>query len=203
MASALNIAQTGLDAQQTRLAVIANNLANVATTGYKKARPIFEDLLYETVARRAPPLRRAPPCLPADARHRGTPSPRSFHPRNLAQTGNALDVSIQGRGFLQVLMPDGTLAYTRDGGLSMNAQGQLVTASGYELDPGTTIPTEAISITIGQDGTVSVLTAGQTTPNQVGQLQLIDFIIPRACSRSARTCSRKPWPPAIRRTVRG
>jgi len=182
MASALNIAQTGLDAQQTRLAVISNNLANVATTGFKKARPVFEDLLYETVAQPGAASSQStdlPSGLMLGTGVHTVATRKIFTQGNLSQTGNSLDVSIQGRGFLQVLMPDGSTAFTRDGSLSMNAQGQLVTSSGYELDPGITIPTEAISITIGQDGTVSVLTAGQTTPNQVGQLQLADFINPQ------------------------
>ena len=182
MASALNIAQTGLDAQQTRLAVISNNLANVATTGYKKSRPIFEDLLYETIAQPGAASSQStelPSGLMLGTGVRTVATHKIFTQGNLSQTGNSLDVSIQGRGFLQILMPDGSTAYTRDGGLSMNAQGQLVNSSGYEVDPGISIPTEAISITIGQDGTVSVLVAGQNEPNQVGQLQLADFINPQ------------------------
>ncbi|MCB1749719.1 MAG: flagellar basal-body rod protein FlgG [Gammaproteobacteria bacterium] len=182
MASALNIAQTGLDAQQTRLAVIANNLANVATTGFKKSRPVFEDLLYETVAQPGAASSQStelPSGLMLGTGVRTVATSKVFTQGELSPTDNALDVSIQGRGFLQVLMPDGSTAYTRDGTMSMNSQGQLVTPSGYEIDPGITIPTEALSITIGQDGTVSVLVAGQSTPTQVGQLQLADFINPQ------------------------
>jgi len=102
-----------------------------------------------------------------------------FTQGSLTQTDNNLDVAIQGRGFLQVLMPDGTQAYTRDGGLTMNSQGQLVTSGGYEIDPGITIPSETLSVTIGSDGTVSVLAAGQNQPSQVGTLQLADFINPQ------------------------
>ncbi|MGE0484862.1 MAG: flagellar basal-body rod protein FlgG [Gammaproteobacteria bacterium] len=182
MASALNIAQTGLDAQQTRLAVIANNLANVATTGFKKSRPVFEDLLYETIAQPGAASSQStelPSGLMLGTGVRTVATSKVFTQGELSPTDNALDVSIQGRGFLQVLMPDGSTAYTRDGTMSMNSQGQLVTPSGYEIDPGITIPTEALSITIGQDGTVSVLVAGQSTPTQVGQLQLADFINPQ------------------------
>jgi flagellar basal-body rod protein FlgG len=101
-----------------------------------------------------------------------------FTQGNIVQTGNALDVAIQGRGFLQVLMPDGTLAYTRDGTIQMDSQGQLVTSMGYPIEPGVTIPQNAQSITIGSDGTVSVLIAGDSAPTQVGNLQLADFINP-------------------------
>lgn len=182
MASALDIAQTGLDAQQTRLAVISNNLANVSTTGFKKGRAAFEDLLYETVSQPGAASSEStelPSGLMLGTGVRTVSSAKIFTQGTLAQTDNALDVAIQGRGFLQILMPDGSTAYTRDGALSMNSQGQLVTSSGYEVDPGVTIPTETLSVTIAQDGTVSVLTAGSNTPTQVGNLQLADFINPQ------------------------
>jgi len=182
MASALNIAKTGLDAQQTRLSVISNNLANVATTGYKKSRPVFEDLIYETISQPGAASSQStelPSGLMLGTGVRTVATVKNFNQGSLTQTGNALDVAIQGRGFLQVLMPDGSTSFTRDGGLSMNSQGQLVTASGYEINPGISIPTEALSITVGKDGTVSVLVAGQNTPSQVGQLQLADFINPQ------------------------
>ena len=102
-----------------------------------------------------------------------------FTQGTLSQTDNTLDVAIQGRGFLQILMPDGSTAYTRDGSLSMNSQGQVVTATGYEIDPGITIPTETLSVTIGTDGTISALTAGSNAPTQIGNLQLADFINPQ------------------------
>ncbi|MEQ8232526.1 MAG: flagellar basal-body rod protein FlgG [Gammaproteobacteria bacterium] len=182
MASPLNIAKTGLDAQQTRLSVISNNLANVATTGYKRSRAVFEDLLYETISQPGAASSQStelPSGLMLGTGVRTVATVKNFNQGSLAQTGNALDVAVQGRGFLQVLMPDGSTAYTRDGGLSMNSQGQLVTPSGYSIDPAITIPTEALSITVGKDGTVSVLVAGQNTPTQVGQLQLADFINPQ------------------------
>jgi len=182
MASALNIAQTGLDAQQTRLAVISNNLANVSTTGYKKSRPAFEDLLYETVTQPGASSSQnteLPSGLMLGTGVRTVSTAKIFTQGTLSQTQNALDVAIQGRGFLQVLMPDGSTAFTRDGQLSMNSQGQLVTSSGYEIDPGITIPTETLSVTIGADGTVSALTAGSSAPTQIGNLQLADFINPQ------------------------
>ena len=182
MPSALNIAQTGLDAQQTRLSVISNNLANVSTNGYKKMRANFEDLLYETITQpgaNSSQSTELPSGLMLGTGVRSVATAKIFTQGSLSQTGNSLDVAIQGRGFLQVLLPDGSTAFTRDGALSMNSQGQLVTSSGYEINPGISIPTETLSITIGNDGTVSVLTAGSTTPSQVGELQLADFINPQ------------------------
>ena len=182
MTSALNIAQTGLDAQQTRLAVISNNLANVATTGYKKSRPVFEDLLYQTVAQPGAASSQStelPSGLMLGTGVRTVSTAKIFTQGTLNQTQSTLDVAIQGRGFLQVLMPDGSTAYTRDGSLSMNSQGQLVTASGYEIEPGVTIPSESLSVTIGSDGTVSALTAGNSAPTEIGNLQLADFINPQ------------------------
>ena len=182
MPSALNVAQSGLDAQQTRLAVIAHNLANVSTTGYKKTRPNFEDLLYETVAQPGAASSQnteLPTGLMLGTGVRTVSTSKIFTQGTLSQTENTLDIAIQGRGFLQILMPDGSTAYTRDGGLSMNSQGQVVTSSGYELDPGITIPSETLSVTIAPDGTVSALTAGSDTPNQIGNIQLADFINPQ------------------------
>ncbi|MGB1879775.1 MAG: flagellar basal-body rod protein FlgG [Gammaproteobacteria bacterium] len=182
MASALHIARTGLDAQQTRLAVISNNLANVATTGYKRSRASFEDLIYETVQQpgaQSSQSTEIPSGLMLGTGVHTISTTKIFTQGSLTQTDNNLDVAIQGRGFLQVLMPDGTQAYTRDGGLTMNSQGQLVTSGGYEIDPGITIPSETLSVTIGSDGTVSVLAAGQNQPSQVGTLQLADFINPQ------------------------
>lgn len=182
MATALNIAQTGLDAQQKRLAVISNNLANVSTNGYKKSRANFEDLIYENIIQPGASSSQStemPSGLMLGTGVRTVATAKIFTQGSLTQTDNSLDVAIQGRGFLQVLLPDGSTAFTRDGGLSMNSQGQLVTSSGYEIDPGISIPTETLSVTIGNDGTVSVLTAGASAPAQVGNLQLADFINPQ------------------------
>ena len=182
MASALHIAQTGLDAQQTRMSVISNNLANVGTTGYKKGRASFEDLLYETVNQPGGSSSQdteLPSGLMLGTGVRTVSTEKIFTQGSLSRTDSSLDVAIQGRGFLQILLPDGTTAYTRDGSFSINSQGQMVTSSGYELDPSVTIPSETLSVTIGNDGTVSALTAGSTAPTQIGTLQLADFINPQ------------------------
>ena len=182
MNPALWAAKTGLDAQQTRMTVTSNNLANVNTNGFKKGRAVFEDLLYQNVrqvgavdlaghAAAVGPARSAPAC--ASSRPR-----RCTRRATCTQTGNSLDVAINGRGFFQVLMPDGTLGYTRDGSFQVSAQGELVTSSGYAVQPGITIPDGAQSVTIGADGVVTVQLAGQSAPTQVGSLQLVDFINP-------------------------
>lgn len=181
MNPALWVAKTGLDAQQTRLAVISNNLANVSTTGFKAGRAVFEDLLYQNVRQagaQSSQNTQLPSGLMLGTGVRTVATEKLFTQGNLIQTGNSLDVAIQGRGFLQVLTPDGTVAYTRDGALQMNSQGELVTANGYLLQPGITIPQNTLSITIGTDGVVSVTTAGSADSTQVGNLQLADFVNP-------------------------
>jgi len=181
MFPALWIAKTGLDAQQTRMAVTANNLANVNTTGYKRSRAAFEDLLYQDVRQaggQTSEQTQSPSGLMVGTGVRVVGTQKMFTQGNIAQTSNALDVAIQGRGFFQVLLPDGTQAYTRDGSFQMNSDGQLVTSSGYPVQPEITLPPNAQSITIGSDGSVGVQTAGQAAPQQVGTLQIADFINP-------------------------
>lgn len=182
MPSALQVAKSGLDAQQTRMSVIANNLANVGTSGFKKGRASFEDLLYETVSQpggSSSQNTELPSGLMLGTGVRTVSTEKIFTQGSLQRTDSSLDVAIQGRGFLQILMPDGATAFTRDGSFSMNSQGQVVTSSGYELDPSLTVPSETLSITIGADGTVSALTAGNTAPTQIGNIQLADFINPQ------------------------
>ncbi len=179
MPSALHIAKTGLDAQQTRMSVISNNLANVGTTGFKKGRASFEDLLYETVSQpggSSSQNTELPSGLMLGSGVRTVSTEKIFTQGGLTRTDSSLDVAIQGRGFLQILLPDGSTAYTRDGSFSINSQGQMVTSSGYELDPSVTIPSETVSVTIGNDGTISALSGGASAPSQVGTLQLADFI---------------------------
>ena len=181
MNSALWAAKTGLDAQQTRMAVVSNNLANVNTTGFKKSRAVFEDLLYQNVTQVGGSTSQdtqAPSGLSLGTGVRVVATEKTYTQGNLSQTGNAMDLAISGRGFFQVLLPDGTLAYTRAGDFQLNNQGQLVTSSGYVVQPGINIPQGAQSVTVGNDGVVSVLLSGQTAPTQVGQVQLADFVNP-------------------------
>jgi flagellar basal-body rod protein FlgG len=181
MIRSLYIAQTGLQAQQTNLDVISNNLANVSTNGFKASRAQFQDLLYQTIHQpggQSSQQTELPSGMQIGTGVTPISAERLHTQGNLAQTGNPLDVAIQGNGFLQVLMPDGTTGYTRDGSLQQNAQGQLVTASGYPIQPAITIPANAQAITIGTDGTVSVTQSGNATGTQVGTLQLANFINP-------------------------
>ncbi|MGE0372693.1 MAG: flagellar basal-body rod protein FlgG [Gammaproteobacteria bacterium] len=181
MADALRIAKTGLDAQQTRMAVISNNLANANTTGFKAGRPVFEDLLYQNVRQvgaQSAQDSQLPTGLSLGTGVRTVATEKLFTQGSTVETGNSLHMAIQGRGFFQILMPDGTQAYTRDGSFHSDAQGQMVTSSGYVLQPAITIPDNAQSVTIGQDGVVSVTTPGNSTPTQVGSVQLADFINP-------------------------
>lgn len=181
MNPALWAAKTGLDAQQTRMTVTSNNLANVNTTGFKKGRAVFEDLLYQNVRQVGASTSQdtqAPTGLSLGTGVRVVATEKTYTQGNMAQTGNSLDVAINGRGFFQVLLPDGTLAYTRDGGFQVSSQGELVTSSGFAVQPGINIPDGTQSITIGADGIVSVQLAGQAAPTQVGSLQLVDFINP-------------------------
>jgi flagellar basal-body rod protein FlgG len=181
MEPALWAAKTGLDAQQTQMTVTANNLANVNTTGFKKSRAVFEDLLYQNVSQvgaATSQTTQSPSGLSLGTGVRVVATERNYTQGDFNQTGNPLDVAIQGRGFFQVLLPDGTLGYTRDGSFQVNAQGQLVTANGYAVQPGITVPTGAQSVTIGSDGVVSAQVAGQSAPTQIGTLQLADFINP-------------------------
>ena len=181
MEPALWAAKTGLDAQQTQMTVTANNLANVATNGFKKSRAVFDDLLYQNVSQVGAATSQttlSPTGLQLGTGVRVVATERSYTQGSLDNTGNNLDIAIQGRGFFQVLQPDGQMAYTRDGSFQLNAQGQVVNSNGYALQPAITIPTGAQSVTIGADGTVSVLTAGQSAPTTVGTIQMADFINP-------------------------
>lgn len=181
MNQALWVAKTGLDAQQTRMSVVSNNLANVNTTGFKQGRAVFEDLLYQTVRQsggQSSQNTQLPSGLNLGTGVRVVATEKLFSQGSMLNTGNSLDVAIKGRGFFQVLQPDGTLGYTRDGTFQRNAQGEMVTASGYLVQPSITIPDGAQSVTIGVDGAVSIQLAGQPAPSQVGTLETVDFINP-------------------------
>jgi len=181
MIRSLWIAKTGLDAQQMQLDVISNNLANVSTNGFKRARAVFEDLLYQTL--RQPGAQSSQQTTIPSGLQLGTgvnpiATERIFTQGNLNQTSNPLDIAINGQGFFQITMPDGTLSYTRDGSFQKDANGQVVTASGYPLSPALTIPANATSVTVGRDGVVSIIQAGTTTATQIGTIQLANFINP-------------------------
>jgi flagellar basal-body rod protein FlgG len=181
MNSALWAAKTGLDAQQTRMTVVSHNLANVSTNGFKKDRAVFEDLLYQNVRQVGAATSQdttAPTGLNLGTGVRVVATEKNYMQGGLNNTGNSLDVAVNGRGFFQVLMPDGSFAYTRDGSFKMSAEGELVTASGYKVQPGITIPSGAQSVSIGADGVVSAQLAGQSAPTQIGTLQLTDFVNP-------------------------
>lgn len=181
MIRSLWIAKTGLDAQQTQMDVISNNLANVSTNGFKGSRAIFEDLLYQTIRQpgaQSSQQTQIPSGLQIGTGVAPVATERLMTQGNLVLTGNQLDVAISGAGFFQVLMPDGTTSYTRDGSFQSNSQGQLVTASGFPVQPSITIPPNALTVTIGQDGTVSVTQPGVIAPVQIGNLQLATFINP-------------------------
>lgn len=181
MIRSLWIAKTGLDAQQTQMDVVANNLANVGTTSFKRSRAVFEDLMYQKVRQaggQTSDQTRLPSGLQLGTGVRIVATERIHTQGNPTKTENNKDVSINGNGFFQVQMPDGSTAYTRDGSFQTDANGQLVTASGYAISPAITLPPNSTSLSIGRDGTVAVTQAGSTASVQVGQIQLATFLNP-------------------------
>jgi flagellar basal-body rod protein FlgG len=181
MIRSLWISKTGLDAQQTQMDVIANNLANVSTSGFKRSRAVFEDLLYQNIRQpgaQSSQQTQLPSGLQLGTGVRPVATERIFTQGNLQQTGNDKDVAIQGAGFFQVLLPDGMIAFTRDGSFQVDGQGQLVTASGFPVQPTINIPLGSQALTIARDGTVSVVPAGSSTATQIGSIQLATFINP-------------------------
>ena len=182
MDRALWISKTGLETQSTRMSVISNNLANVSTNGYKKSRGIFQDLIYQNI--RQPGGKTAEDTtlpsgfmLGSGAR---TVATEKLHTQgNFIQTDNAYDMGIQGKGFFKIQLPDGRTAYSRDGAFRLNAEGSVVTPSGYQLDPPIVVPFNATSFTLGSDGTITVAEAGGGPGvQQIGTVQLADFINP-------------------------
>jgi flagellar basal-body rod protein FlgG len=179
---ALSIAASGMQAQQLNVDVISHNIANMNTTGYKRQRAEFQDMLYQNMERPGSTSSASGSILPlgiqvgvgvqTDAVGRMTEL------GGIANTGNAYDLAINGRGYLQVTLPSGQTAYTRAGNLAVNADGEIVTADGYALEPSISIPQDASAIQITRDGIVEVLMSGQTDPQQVGQLEIASFINP-------------------------
>jgi len=181
MIRALWTAKSGLEAQQMQMDVTANNLANVSTNGFKQSRAVFEDLLYQNMRQpgaASSATTELPSGLQVGTGVRTVATERLHIQGNLEQTENSKDVAINGQGFFAVMLPDGTNAYTRDGSFQLDSTGQMVTASGYPLDPAIVIPANALSVDIASDGVVSVTQPGSTNSTEVGQLQLSIFINP-------------------------
>ncbi len=181
MIRSLWISKTGMEAQQTALDAIAHNLANTATNGYKRGHVVFEDLVYQNlrqVGANTAEQSTLPTGLQIGLGVRPVALARNFSQGNLQQTGNNLDMAVRGNGFFQIQLPDGTTGYTRDGAFQLNSQGQIVTNGGYLLQPGLSIPANALSVTVANDGLISVTVPGQVAPQQVGQVQLAGFINP-------------------------
>ncbi len=181
MIRSLWIAKTGMEAQQTQMDVISNNLANVSTNGFKRSRAVFEDLIYQNLRQpgaQSSQQTQIPSGFQLGTGVRPIATERLHTQGNLQQTSNQLDVAIQGAGFFQILQPDGTTAYTRDGSFQTDSQGQIVTSNGFVVQPAITIPANATSVTIGQDGVVTITQPGASTPVQVGSMQLATFINP-------------------------
>lgn len=181
MSSSLWVAKTGLDAQQTRMTVISNNLANTNTVGFKKGRAAFEDLLYQNIRQtgaQTSQQSQAAVGLELGTGVRVVATERNFSQGNVLQTENPLDMAITGRGFFQIQMPDGTLAYSRNGAFQLSSDGQLVTDSGYLVQPGVSVPADTQSLSVAGDGTVSVQLPGQAQPQIIGSLQIADFVNP-------------------------
>ncbi|MGQ0710139.1 MAG: flagellar basal-body rod protein FlgG [Rhodoferax sp.] len=181
MINSLWISKTGMEAQQMQLDVISNNLANVATNGFKKSHAVFEDLMYQNLRQVGSTVTEQstlPTGLQVGLGVRSVATSRTFSQGNLQQSGNPLDVAIQGNGFFQVTMPDGTVGYTRDGSFQLDSQGRLVTSSGLVVTGGITVPANATSVTVGQDGTVTASIPGTTAPQNIGTITTASFINP-------------------------
>ena len=185
MIRALWTAASGMQSQQLNIDVIANNLANVNTTGFKKSRPDFQDLMYQnlkTVGAPSTSSTQVPSGIQIGLGSKAASVTKVFSAGSMTQTGNDLDLAIEGDGFFQIHMTDGTTTYTRDGSFKKDSQGRIVNSDGYPLTPEMVIPTNASKVTIGNDGTVSVLQAGQSTPTTIGTIQLATFSNPAGLS---------------------
>ena len=181
MDATLWVAKTGLDAQQTRMNVISNNLANVTTTGFKADRPVFEDLLYQNLRQAGGQTTvntQNPPGMMVVTGVKILSTQKVYAQGNMSNTNNPLDLAISGNGFFQIQQPDGTIAYTRDGTFTVSSTGQVVNSSGMPMIPNLTIPTNAASVTVGIDGTVSVELVAGGGAQTLGNIQLANFINP-------------------------
>jgi flagellar basal-body rod protein FlgG len=190
MFRALATAATGMEAQQTQIDVIANNLANVNTAGFKKSRADFQDLLYQTMRPAGATSKEGhevPVGLQVGLGVRSVASQKMFTTGDFKQTDNPLDLAIEGGGFFQVVQPGGTIAYTRAGAFKTDSQGRIVTGDGYPIEPAISVPPDAVSVTILADGTVSALQANQSTPVELGQIQLATFANPAGLENQGRS----------------
>ena len=181
MIRSLYTAATGMVAQQTQIDVVSNNISNVNTIGYKKQRAEFADLFYQTMeyaGTATSTTTQSPTGINVGLGARTTAITKIFTQGNFKETGNNLDIAIQGDGFFQIQLPDGRIAYTRDGAFKLDAEGNVVTSDGYLLVPNITLPATTVQVSIGTDGIVSILEAGQTQMQQIGQIQIAKFINP-------------------------
>ncbi|MBI3090180.1 MAG: flagellar basal-body rod protein FlgG [Candidatus Tectomicrobia bacterium] len=181
MIRALFSAATGVEAQQLRVDIIANNLANVNTTGFKRVRGDFQDLLYQTeraVGTASSSDTQVPTGIQVGQGTRPVATQKLFSQGDFMQTKNELDLAIEGRGFFQILQPGGDVAYSRSGAFKRDSQGRIVNSDGYLLQPELTIPGDAVQVAIGPDGTVSVIQAGQISPTEIGKITLVSFLNP-------------------------
>lgn len=181
MLRSLWTAATGMQAQTVNIDIISNNLANVNTTGFKRSRADFQDLLYETLREAGTPSAagtQVPTGIQIGHGVRTAATQKIFSTGGMEQTANSLDMAIEGDGFFQVLQPNGDVAYTRAGAFKLDSEGRLVTADGHTLEPEITIPPDSLSISIETDGTISVLQSGSSTPVEVGTVELAKFINP-------------------------
>jgi len=190
MFRALSTAATGMEAQQTQIDVIANNLANVNTAGFKKSRADFQDLLYQTMRSAGATSKEGneiPVGLQVGLGVRPVSTQKMFSTGDLKQTDNPLDLAIEGGGFFQVVQSGGTVAYSRAGAFKTDSQGRMVTSDGFPLEPAINVPPDAVSVSILADGTVSALQAGQTAPVELGQIQLATFANPAGLENQGRS----------------
>lgn len=181
MMRSLWISKSGMDAQQTQLDHITNNLANSATSGYKRSHAVFEDLMYQNLRQTggaSSDQTQMPTGLQVGMGARAVATSREFSQGNTQQTSNPMDVAINGQGFFQIQMPDGTTGYSRDGAFKLDSQGQIVNSNGFVVQPGITVPTNATSVTIAPDGTVTASIPGTPQGTNLGQFQLANFINP-------------------------
>ncbi len=181
MFNSLWIAKTGMEAQQMQLDVISNNLANSSTNGFKRAHAVFEDLMYQNLRQAGSATSeqsQLPTGLQVGLGVRTVATSRTFTQGSLQQSGNGLDVAIQGNGFFQITMPDGTINYTRDGAFQVNAQGQIVTSNGLPVANGITVPANATNVSISSDGNVTATIPGQVAPQPIGTIATASFINP-------------------------